>query len=194
MAKLKEVYIQVWSLLNEDTARGKGLRLGYFLLLYFFIRIFLKAGWVNAYNIDSPVHRLLADFITRVSVFFLRLFYGDIAVSHDFIISISGKPCIELLPGCNGFTHIVEINLTLSLYPMTLKQKLIMLPVTVLILLFAAVLHFMILIPISYNAREWYGFSHNYFTKTLFFAFYFLCWIIWEKLRNGKKMSGKSLN
>jgi len=180
----QEVYRQILALLNEETARGKLLRLGFFLLLFYISGYFVQPMWFHAKDVDSSTHRFLAGIITQISVNVLKLFYANINVSSDFIVSINGKQCIALRPGCNGFNPIMRISLTLAVYPMVFKSKLLMLPLTVLILLIAAILHFMILIPISYYAPNWYVFSHNYLTKTLFFTFYFFCWIIWEKNRS----------
>ena len=86
-----------------------------------------------------------------------------------------------MFPGCTGLGHMIRISFVLLLYPMSWSKKCYLFFPSLLIIIFASTIHFLLLIPIAYHYPDWFAFAHNYFTKILFFGFIFLCWLIWEK-------------
>ena len=174
-------FSQIHSFLTEQTPRGKILRLVYFILLYFLSGILEEFFNFLANDLNDPVNKWLSIALSTSSTGFLRLFYQDISFNHDFQIIINNNACLQILPGCNGFTPSFKILVTLCLYPIILKKKIILFPVTFLIMIFAAIIHLAILIPISYEIPRWYCFAHNWFTRPIFYIFYFSCWLLWER-------------
>ena len=129
----------------------------------------------------APLHDRLSFFITHTCCFVLQVFYPDIHTAVNHTIFIAGKPIIALGSGCTGLNPMVRLSFVLVFYPLAWRRKVYLLPLSLLILIFASTLHFLLLIPIVNHYPEWYGFAHNWLTKILFYGFYFLCWLIWEK-------------
>jgi len=162
---------------NEPTILGKGLRFAYFIFLYFLLRYLELLIISTSFGIAllNPLHESLSVFITHTSCFFLQLFYPDIHVSNDYIIIIAKKTPIQMLSGCTGLSHMLRLSFVLLVYPMSWLQKGIVFIPTILIVLFAATLHFLILIPIAYHDPELYGFApitlpEVYFLDSFFFV------------------------
>ena len=161
-------------------------RFGLFLVLYWVARypqFFLNSNYFGECLIN-PVYEQLASFITKVCCFVLQIIYSDIHSSADHTIFINGKSLLQLQPGCSGLDPMIRLTFILLFYPLLWQKKAWLWPISLAILLFAATLHFLLLIPITYHAPEWYTFAHNWLTRIIFYGFYFLCWLIWEKSLN----------
>jgi exosortase/archaeosortase family protein len=107
------------------------------------------------------------------------------------MIVIDGTRVIFLSKLCTGVDPMLRMTFIFLFYPMKFKTKLWVFPVSILIILLAATLHFMILIPIAYQAREWYEFSHDWVTKFIFYGFYFMVWLMWERIIKNNFLQGK---
>ena len=176
----------VKALLLERSPRGQMLRFGLFLVLYWVARypqFFLNSNFFHE-SLITTIHEQLAFFITHVCCFVLQIFYPDIHSTADHIIFINGKSLLQLLPGCSGLDPMIRLTFILLFYPLLWRKKAWLWPISLAILLFAATLHFLLLIPITYHVPEWYTFAHNWLTRIIFYGFYFLCWLMWEKARN----------
>jgi len=171
--------------LHENNASGTLYRLGFFIVFYFTGRYLLLL--VEGSGILSCLHKPFLWVIDSVSVSFWSIFYPNIASTVDYIVRINNNECIQLLPGCSGLQPILRMTFILFLYPISWQTKSWLLPLSWLIILFAATIHFILLIPIAYHLPEYYKFSHNWLTKIIFYGFYFLTWIIWEKIGYPKK-------
>ena len=182
---IKDVINSLWSRLHENSSTGKLLRLGLFIFLYFIGRYFFLL--FKGTTFLSHLHMPFLWFIDNVSVGFWGIFYYNLASTSDYIVSINNTECIQLLPGCSGFHPILRMTFILLLYPIPWKIKYWLFPLSWFIILFAATIHFILLIPIAYHWPEYYSFSHNWFTKVIFYGFYFLAWLIWERVGYPKK-------
>jgi exosortase/archaeosortase family protein len=171
--------------LQDSTPIGQSLRFAYFIFFYFFLRYIELLFYSTSFGrvILNPLHERLSFFITHTCCFILQLIYPDIHTSVSHTITIASKTPIQMLPGCTGLGHLLRLSFVLLIYPMSWLKKVLIFPPTVLIVIFASTLHFLLLIPIAYHYPEFYGLAHNYFTRSIFFGFIFLCWIVWEKLR-----------
>jgi len=180
-ANLKHVV--TW--LQERTPRGQAVRFIIFLALYFLGRypglLFVTTSIGQA--MLAPLHERLSFFITHTCCFVLQVFYPDIHTSVNHTIFIAGKAPIQLFSGCTGLYQMIRLTFVLVFYPLPWRRKAILFPFSMGVLLFAASLHFLLLIPISYHFPEWYGFAHNWIALIIFYGFYFLCWVIWESKR-----------
>jgi len=162
---------------------GQILRFVLFLVLYFLARypqIFLDNSSFGQ-ALLNPLHERLSFFITHSCCFLLQGFYPDIHVTFNHTIIIAGKAHVQMFPGCTGLDPMIRLTFILIFYPLYWRRKLILWPFSLLILLFASTLHFLLLIPIAYQFPEWFGFAHNWLTRVIFYSFYFLCWLLWEK-------------
>ena len=173
------------SSLLETSTTGTIYRLGLFIILYFIGRYVLLLFEKTTFF--SILHQPLLWFIDNLSIGFWSIFYPDLSSTSEYIVSINGFECIQLFPGCSGLHPILRMTFILLLYPIQWSKKIWLLPVSWLIILFAATIHFILLIPVSYHWPDYYDFSHNWLTRILFYGFYFLTWLIWEKVGYPKK-------
>ena len=137
--------------------------------------------------IISIIHKPFLWYIINFSTFFWGTFYSNILSTQDFILIINNIEVIQLMPGCDGLYPILRMTFILILYPLPWRTKLWLLPLSWLIILFAATIHFLQLIPVAYQWPEYYTFSHNWISRFIFYLFYFLTWILWEKVGYPKK-------
>ena len=183
-SKIKQVKIY----LHAQSIKGEFVRFSLFLILYFLGRYLLfifETTTIGQYFL-SPLQELLSYLITSVCCAALSWIYPTIHTSLNHTIYIANDSPIQMLPGCTGLSQMLRLSFVLLFYPISWRQKNYLFIPSILIILFAATIHFLILIPISYQAPEWYKFSHDYFTKIIFFGFIFLCWIIWEKAKGNE--------
>lgn len=169
--------------IHARSPRGQTLRFILFLVLYFlarYLQLFLDTSSFG-HALLNPLHERLSFFITHSCCFLLQGFYPDIHVTINHTIIIAGKAHVQMFPGCTGLDPMIRLTFIFILYPLPWRRKLILWPFSLLILIFASTLHFLLLILISYQCPEWFGFAHNWLTRVLFYAFYFLCWLLWEK-------------
>ena len=181
---LKIVLSNLRSNLHANTSSGLLHRLGLFLLLYFIGRYFFILAQRSTLLSTSffYLHQPFLWIINKVSISFWSLFYHNVTSNSDYIICINETEIIQLLPGCSGLQLLLRITFILLLYPLPWKMKAWLFPLSCLIILFAATIHFIILIPIAYHWPEYYNFSHNWLTKIIFYGFYFMIWVIWERV------------
>ena len=182
---IKDVLNSLWTRLHENSFTCKLLRLGLFIFLYFIGRYLLLL--FEGTTLLNYIHMPFLWTIDLVSTSFYGLFYNNITSSSDYIVSINNIEVIHLLPGCSGLHPFLRMTFILLLYPLPWKTKSLLFPLSWFIILFAATIHFIILIPINYHWPEYYSFSHNWFTKIIFYGFYFLIWLIWERVGYPKK-------
>lgn len=169
--------------IHEHSTRGQVVRFILFLVLFFltrYLQLFLDTSSFGQ-AILKPLHERFLFFITHSCCFLLQGFYPDIHVTINHTIIIMGKAPVQMLPGCTGLVLMIRLTFILTLYPLHWRRKLILWPLSLLILLFASTLHFLLLVPIAYQCPEWFDFAHNWLTRVIFYAFYFFCWLLWEK-------------
>jgi len=169
--------------INDPSPGGMVLRFMFFLALYYFSLFlwYLLNSTSFGQALLNPLHERLSFFITHSCCFLLQGFYPDIHVTINHTIIIAGKATVRMFPGCTGLEHMIRLTFILTFYPLHWRRKLILWPFSLLILLFASTFHFLLLIPIAYQCPEWFGFAHNWLTRVIFYAFCFLCWLLWEK-------------
>jgi len=177
---------QLLTWIKEDSLRGEGLRFVLFLCIYSLVRylelLFYSAPFGQA--LLNPLHEDLSYFISHICCFLLKGLYPDIHTSVNHIIFLADKATIQLLPGCTGLGHMIRVGFALLLYPMSWVKKCYLFFPSLLIILFAATIHFLLLIPIAFYYPNSFALAHDYFAKLLFFGFIFLCWMIWERCRS----------
>ena len=191
---IKNIVNDFLARLHQQSTIGTLYRLGFFLFLYFIGRYLILFLEESAFfsSLLFLLHQPFLWLIDHVSKGFLGLFYSNLTSSSDYIVSINNIEIIRLLPGCSGLDPIMRITFILLLYPLDWKTKSWLFPLSWFIILFAATIHFILLIPIAYHWPEYYSFSHNWLTRIIFYGFYFLIWLIWEKVGYPKKNNMES--
>ena len=180
----KEIFDKIVFKFKEKSTSGKLLRLGWFLAVYYLGKYFLN-GLEQTIFYPMIVSILLDPLlfsIDSLSTGFWGLFYNNLFSSSDYITCINNSEVLQLLPGCSGLKPLLRVTFILLIYPLPLKKKIYTFFISWLIIFFAATLHFIILVPIAFHWPEFYGFSHDKLSKILFYAFFFLNWIIWERI------------
>ena len=187
--KIKTAILRIYGRLKERSSTGLLMRLGWFMIIFFVggqLYSVVEAILVH-FNLKDYAHHPLLWTIYNISIPFWKIFYPDLSSTSDYLVLINNQCVIQLLPGCSGFDAQFRITLILLLYPTSWKSKFWLFPLSWIIIMFATTIHFMILIPIAYHWPEYYSFSHNWVTKIIFYGFYFLTWLIWEKVGYPKK-------
>ena len=175
--------------LKENSLSGTFFRLGWFLFLYFIGRYIFRFLEFSSFFSEqfSFLHLPFFWFIDNISTGFMGLFYHNLSSNPEYIISINNNEVIQLGGGCTGLRPILRLTFILLLYPISWKTKSYLLPLSWFIILFAATIHYILLIPVAYHWPEYFSFSHNWLTMIIFYGFYFLTWFIWERIGYPKK-------
>ena len=181
---IKTALSSLWDKLHELSTIGTLYRLGLFLLLYFlgrYIIFFIEEPTLFTHLFTS-LHQPFLWFIDIISIGFWSAFYTNLNSNQDYMVIINNIEVIQLLPGCDGLHPIVRITFILLLYPISWRTKSWLFPLSWVIILLAATIHFIILIPIAFHWPEYYDFSHFYLSRVIFYGFFFITWLIWEKV------------
>ena len=169
---------------KETSSTGIFLRLGLLFVLYplgHYIPFFMeKVPFLASFM--NHAYEFVSVFIVNVSIFVLQVVYPSIHVSTDFMIVIGGRDVLFLASPCTGVDPMLRMTFIFLFYPLAFRTKFWVLPLSLVIILIAATVHFIMLIPIAYQATEWFHFSHNWLSKVVFYGFYFMVWIIWENI------------
>jgi exosortase/archaeosortase family protein len=172
-------------LFKKNTIYGKLTRLAIFVLIYYLVRTLLyKAEDTNnIFSVFKPAYDFLSVSIIKICSLLLSPFYPDLFSNSTNTVYIANRPLIYLAPGCTAFIPMVALTVSLFLYPIEFKTKCFLWILSILVLFWAAVIHFLILIPVSYHKPEFFTFFHKWFTRVMFYGIYIYCWILWEKFR-----------
>jgi hypothetical protein len=135
-----------------STSTGKYFKnLIIFILLYkageFAFNYFERNGLFPA--IVDSIYHFLSLVITTVSVRFYALFYADISSDSGFLITIHKVRTIQMMHGCTGLMQLFQALVILLFFPLSIKKKLLFLPISFLVILFASIVHYIILIPVA---------------------------------------------
>ncbi|MCX6267613.1 MAG: exosortase/archaeosortase family protein, partial [Bacteroidetes bacterium] len=112
------------------------------------------------------------------------LLYENVNTTAGGVVNINGQGIIYLAPGCSGLKQMLLIIFILICYPISIKLKTFLLPVSVVIIFLAVILHFVLLVPVALYYPDLFLLAHDYFMIVLFYGFFFLTWVLWEKVRN----------
>ena len=186
---IKNILSNFWARLHKQSTPGTLYRLGFFLLLYFIGRYFIMFVVESSLfsQLVTFLHQSLQFFIDKTSTGFWGIFYTNIRSTHDYRVIINNCEVIHLSTGCSGLYQIFRITFILLFYPLPWKTKTWLFPLSWIIIILAATIHYIILIPIAYYWPEYFSFSHDWLTKFLFYGFFFLTWLVWEKVGYPKK-------
>ncbi|MCX6306292.1 MAG: exosortase/archaeosortase family protein [Bacteroidetes bacterium] len=187
-------YDKIALYLQKNTSR-------YFMQLILFIVLY-KLGqytfnFFESVQILGPVfdkvYYALSSLITTISVKFYSPFYASIVSDAEFCISINNVRTIQINPGCTGLLPIFQILFILLIFPLTVKQKIFFFPISLSIIVFAAILHYIILIPVAYASHDSFKIFHDIFSRAIFYVFFFANFVLWNR-SSGKIKKGANKN
>jgi exosortase/archaeosortase family protein len=128
-------------------------------------------------------YNFLIELISAFTAWFYSFFYKNVVVTPGGVININGSGVIYLATGCSGLKQILLIVFIMAFYPISFKLKTFLTPISVLIILAAVILHFVLLVPVAMYYPAWFLLAHDYFMIVLFYGFFFLTWVLWERVR-----------
>jgi exosortase/archaeosortase family protein len=173
---------QLFGITNTDTIWTL-LRFVLFLVLYKASSILWHYLVISPYFIPMIAwgYHAFGHSIVKISSLFFSIFYKSVTIKPDEIIVINNQEVIRMLPACTGLKQLFQIVIILMVYPVKIVQKLVFVIPTILIVFTAALVHFLILVPVAYELPDWFPFFHNNLARIVFFSVYFLIWVGWEK-------------
>ncbi|HNY01138.1 MAG TPA: exosortase/archaeosortase family protein [Bacteroidales bacterium] len=171
----------------QQAVKNRSIR--YAWQLFLFILLYKLGELVFAYldttrlfsTLFEAFYYRLSAVITLASVKVYSLFYKEIYSTSDFLIVINDVRTIQMQHGCTGLMQLFQIFFILMFFPLTLKKKLFYFPVSFFVIVFAALLHYLILIEIAHSHREHFSVFHDTITRVIFYTFFFLNFILWIK-------------
>lgn len=151
----------------------------YFLVLYLiarFISVFFVSG--SDLNLISELHSILISLEVNI----LKVYFGffNLVWSVDGnTIFFTNSNSIIVMPGCSGLDPLFRILFIFLLFPGPLKSKLWYIPLSMFLVLIAAVIHLIVLAYVIIYLPEYYGIAHSYIARLIFYSMYFLIWVYW---------------
>jgi exosortase/archaeosortase family protein len=161
----------------------------YFLKLFLFIFLYKAGEYTFDYLETIPrfsgtfdrLYYILSDGITVTTAAIYSLIYTETHTAPQFVISINGIQTIQMMKGCTGLMQVFQVVFILLFFPVSFKNKLLFLPVSVLIIIFASVLHYLILVPVAYSFHDSFTVFHNIISRVVFYIFFFINFVLWNK-------------
>jgi exosortase/archaeosortase family protein len=161
----------------------------YFIKLFLFVILYKAGEYLFKYleqtellsGVFGHFYDILSGFITVVTVTVWSLFYSEIHSTPGFLIVIDNVPTIQMMKGCTGLMQLFQILFILILFPMQLKQKAIFLPVSVFIITFAAILHYIFLVPVAFSFNDQFTLFHDIISRVIFYIFFFTNFVLWNR-------------
>jgi exosortase/archaeosortase family protein len=187
--KFRKTFTDIRQKYKELSLTGTLMRLGMLLILYpigHYIPFWMSKAPI-LFSVMQILYEWVSVFIVNGSILMLKLFYPTILADANHVIYIHGTGIVFLSPPCTGLDPMIRMAFIFLFYPLKIKIKLWVLPLSILFILVAATIHFIMLITIVYEAKEWYRFSHEWLTKVIFYGFYFMVWVMWENILKNKK-------
>ncbi len=126
-------------------------------------------------------------------VFFLTNYFSANQISFQKIeynkIQFASKYTIRITDECSGLQHIFEIIFILTFYVGSWRKKIWYIPLSILIIYFASLLHLLILSFSLLISPKSFIFMHDQVSRWIFFSFFLFIWIFWEEkfAKFGKK-------
>jgi len=181
VAICRKYYGKLTTLLSDRTYN-------YFIKLFLFILLYKAGEYVFNYlekrdtlaDLFDRLYYPLSYFITGISVRVYSLFYSGVGSDASFFISINHVKTIQMQHGCTGLMQLFQVFFILVFFPLSLKRKIIFLPVSLLIIIFASVLHYLILVPVAYSFNDHFTIFHNVISRVIFYTFFFINFLLWN--------------
>jgi exosortase/archaeosortase family protein len=172
--------------MKENTYSSKILRALYpvkDILLFLLISFLIIEGW-RLLDLDlifsplfSDLFRWLMSFEFSISVLLLKPLLPFSYDTSTFLITLPDSRSIYLYEGCSGLKQVLQFSLIMLLYPGPVVRKTWFIPFSALLLILAAIVHFVFLCYILYASPANYDFMHDHISRWFFFGVFFLLWM-----------------
>ena len=168
-------------------------------IVFFFLLLFLSyciwkfsAKFLNTDEHLKGIYTLLIRADANLTRYILNLLTID-TTTDGSILFFSNQKAILITPQCSGLQHIFEICFILLFYSGPAKHKVWYIPLSIILIYLAAVIHLVILGIFMFNRADLFSWAHNNLSRWVFFSFFFGIWLIWEELirKKDKQSQGK---
>lgn len=172
------------------------------VLVFLVISAIVIQGW-KFLELDpffSPVFSKLFHWLMviefAISSAVLDLFMPVTLNKSIFLITFPDNSSIYLYEGCSGLKQVIQFSLIILIYPGSFRRKLWYIPLSALILIQAAIIHFMFLCITWYRMPAQYDFVHEHLSRWFFFGVFFLLWVVFirKPVKEGKINSEASID
>lgn len=137
-------------------------------------RILLKADITFLHELHTILINIERVFLVT---YFEKFNLLDI-VDQNRLIFYNGNS-INILPGCSGLIQMFRLFVVLLFFPGPAIQKLWYIPLSMMLVFIAAIIHLLILSYVIIYLPGYYDIAHDFVTKLLFYGMYFLIWVFW---------------
>ena len=164
-------------LLQPSPLRSFALKaLGIFLLWYVLYELWLLPDgrldhWVALRVIDG------AALVTRL--------FGFEVWMHDRVVTIAGNNGIQMVDGCTGISAIGLFLGFVWAYPGQNRSRLYFSLLGIAIIYLVNILRIATLMLMQEWAPQFFDFTHDYSTTTIFYLVIFLLWMLWVRIAEG---------
>lgn len=141
---------------------------------------------------DGSLDEWVSLNIVAVSNGIVRLLGFDTWALHR-IIGIGENPGIELVDGCTGISAIGLFLGFILAYPGDCKKKISFSIVGIGVIYIVNILRIVLLTITQDKWPQFFDFTHEYSTTTIFYIVIFLMWMLWVNITDGKFSSTKEV-
>ena len=134
----------------------------------------------NLFGINSLIDKIVlleSSIIDRM----LNLMTITSSQTND-ILTFKNGHALRVLRPCSGVRQLLQVLLIFSILPGPIKPRFWFIPMSMLIIAFAVILHLVILSLFVAYKPDQFTFAHNWLTKTLFYSVLFGVWLFWEEV------------
>jgi exosortase/archaeosortase family protein len=165
------------------------------IALFLVISAIIIQGW-KIMNLDillsSTFTRLfhwLMEIEFTISSFLVGLIFPVTLNKAQFLINLPNNNSIFLFEGCSGLKQVIQFTLLILCYPGRIQRKLWYIPFSTMVLLIAAMIHFIFLCVVLYKLPEQYEFMHDNLSRWFFFGIFFLLWVLFIRVKKTENVN-----
>ena len=104
---------------------------------------------------------------------------------HDRVVTIAGNNGIEMVDGCTGISAIGLFLGFVWAYPGQNRSRLYFSLLGITIIYLVNILRIATLMLMQEWAPQFFDFTHDYSTTTIFYLVIFLLWMLWVRIAEG---------
>ena len=155
------------------------------IIALYLSRLLLKADIAFFHELHSILINIEREFLVA---YFEKFNLLD-KVDQNTLTFMNGNS-MQILPGCSGLIQMFRIFFVLLFFPGSRYHKIWFIPLSLILVFIAAMVHLLILSYVIIYLPEYYDVAHNFVTKFIFYGMYFLIWVYWlEKFVLKKKIT-----
>ena len=156
--------------------------LGIFILWYFVYELYLLPNghldeWVSL-NVVAASNGIIS-------------FLGYETWTMHRILGTYGNVGIELVDGCTGISAIGLFSGFILAYPGDWKKKVSFTLIGIGVIYIVNIIRIVVLVFTQHEWPQFFDFTHDYSTTTIFYIIIFIMWMVWVKISDGSFSSDK---